>query len=115
MKKMILTAAMAITCGMAAAQNTRDAQIKPADQPVSNPNQVPNYYQNNSSYNNNSMQNNKPSNGNAISFPGNGNYVDPTRYPAGTYLGNSNNQQPGQGPVNSTNSNAVHTSTGSSR
>ena len=89
---------------------SRDAQIKPADKPVNNPNQLPNYYQNNSSYNNNSMQNNKPDN--SGSFPGNGNYVDPTRFPAGTYLGSSSNQLPQQGPVNSTNSNGVHTSTG---
>ena len=114
MKRIILICGLLLIVAGANAQSV-DAQIHPATQPVNNPNQLPNYYQNNSSFSNNSMQTNKPALPNANSFPGNGNYVDPTRLPAGTYIGSSSNQLPGQGPVNSTNSNGVHASTGSSR
>ena len=85
----------------------RDAQIQPANGLVYNPNQLPNYYQNNSSYNNNSSQNNKPANPDANAFPGNGNYTDPTR-PANNFFRSSYDQPPVPGPLNTVNTNPAN-------
>lgn len=52
--------------------------------------QAPNYYQNNSNFNNNSTQTNKPST-DPTKFPGNGNYVDPTRHDMNGTLNNGVN------------------------
>lgn len=96
---------IAVMSTAAHAQISRDAQIQPATAPVYNPFQLPNYYQNNSSYINNSMQNNRPPVPNAYSFPGNGNYVDPSRNP-----GSNTAPLPGAAPLNTpNNNNAVNT------
>jgi hypothetical protein len=112
MKKMILICSAVLVNAFAHGQTNRDAQIKPADVPVNNPNQVPNYYQNNSSYSNNSAQNNKPSTGNVNTYPGNGNYVDPTRSPSGANYSGSNNQLPPAGPLNSVNPSGTNAGVG---
>lgn len=62
--------------------NTSSRYTNPgANTPVKNPNQLTNYYQNNSSYSNNSMQNNKQGNPtDATSATSHGTYVDPTKF-----------------------------------
>ena len=105
MKRTLMLLAIVEMSYTAHAQISKDAQIKPATAPVYNPFQLPNYYQNNSSYSNNSMQNNRPVLPNAYSFPGNGNYVDPSRNP-----GSNTTPLPGTAPLNTpNNNNAVNT------
>ena len=116
---MLLIAGMIAITGLAKAQTVRkdpqsgtaQAQIQPATRPVNNPNQIPNYYQNNSSYNNNSSQNNKQPTPDANSFPGNGNYTDPSRPAANNFFGGSYNPAPLQGPLNTTVNNNANAGT----
>lgn len=61
------------------------AQVQPARPAI-----VPNQYQNNATYQNNSMQSNPPHNIYAPSFPGNGQYIDPSGVNRGGNI-NSNN------------------------
>jgi hypothetical protein len=76
--------------------------VNRVNNPTNNPNQLPNYYQNNASYNNNSTQNNRPSDPNsAAAFPGNGTYVDPTRPENMPAVYQYNDAAPSQG-VNAT-------------
>lgn len=80
-----MVAALIISAQITNAQigyNTSSRYTNPgANTPVKNPNQLTNYYQNNSSYNNNSQQNNKQGNpANATTATSHGTYLDPTKF-----------------------------------
>ena len=75
---MIFICILTVNAADAQIRRYQDTVLHPA-QPVYNPYQFPNYYQNNSMFVNNSMQTNPPPNQKAGPFSGNGEYLDPTK------------------------------------